>query len=149
MAAGAAIVYSGKDVNIAGVDYSAAATNAKITQTFTVAEAEPSFGEDSVKRVNTGKYSTLFEATLRLDGFGANTLNAAIAAALASATAPGEIAIKLKGTSAAISATNPSYEMTAIVNEFVPFGDDGSPTAVAMISVSWAGTGDLVVDITP
>lgn len=142
MAAGDTSVLSGKSLTFASTDISAAVQSAMIRQVYETVEVPHSDGEAGGRTVNTGKYRWVLEATLRIDAFAASGINSLIEAALA-ATPTGSLAIKLKPTTADASATNPEWSGTVIVDEFLPFGDDGSPTAVQMVSVTYAGSGAL------
>lgn len=51
------------------------------------------------------------------------------------------IAVKLRPTSAAISATNPEYSGNVLVTEYTPL--DGGVGDLAKVSVSWPGAGTL------
>ena len=51
------------------------------------------------------------------------------------------VAIKVRPTTAAISATNPEYSGNVLVSEYSPL--DGSVGDLATTSVSWPGAGAL------
>lgn len=57
------------------------------------------------------------------------------------------VAVAVKPTSGAISATNPEYSGNVLVSEYNPL--DGSVGDLATTSVSWPGAGALTRDITP
>lgn len=51
------------------------------------------------------------------------------------------VAVKVRPTTAAISATNPEYQGSALISQYNPFGN--SVGDLATVSVTWPGSGTL------
>lgn len=92
---------------------------------------------------NTGGLkSGTVNATL-LDDFAASSVDATIWAAFSTGTA---VAVASKPTAAAISATNPEYQVNVLPTQWNMGGSLGE---LAAKSLTWPMTGALVRDITP
>jgi hypothetical protein len=119
------------NITIGGVAFSHAL--AAVTLDITADEQETtSFGKTFRERIGGLK-----DASVSLDfhqDFGATAVDATFFPLIG-----GTVGIAIKPTSGSVTATNPSYEFTALVTQYQPFAS--SVGDLATLSVSWPVTG--------
>lgn len=114
-------------VEINGVDMSAHTTNVVLPREFEALE-DTAMGDDGRSRI-AGLEDSTVQIGLNQD-FSAAAVDATIAAALG-----GVVVIKVRPTTAAISATNPEYVASYLANQYSPFGNGVGELATT--SLSW------------
>jgi len=130
---------NGVVVTLNSVDLSDHVTSASISRSFD--ELEVTAMGDSAHKFVKG----LEASTITLD-FLNDTATSQVLQTLQAAWGT-TVALKLKQTSAAISATNPEYQTTVLVNNTTDINGDVS--SISMQSMTFTCNSVIVVDITP
>jgi len=130
---------NGVVVTLNSVDLSDHVTSATINRQFTELPVT-AMGDSAEKFVKGLENSTI---TLDfLNDTAASNVNATLQAAWGTT-----VALKLKQTSAAVSATNPEFQTTVLVNNTQDI--NGAPGDVSMQSITFTCNSVIVVDTTP
>lgn len=122
------------DVKINGSDFSATLNSVELSQEADDLETT-AFGSSWRTRIGGLKQASL---TLNfMQDFGAGSVDATLNPLLGSIAT-----VVIKPTSGTVTATNPTYTMTALVTQYSPFAS--SVGDIATLSVTWPVSGSVV-----